>query len=65
VDLRLFGADDAPAALGLDPPDLDHGGGLAVTEAAAMCRLQEPVPGGHRTNPERLEQDVEVAGRHR
>ena len=55
VDLHLLGADDSPAALGLD---VAHGrlrGGITVTHAVAVRHLEEPVLRANRPQLNRLE----------
>ena len=58
VDLHLLGADDGPAALGLDAPHHGVGGRVAVPHAVAVRHLEEAVPRRHRPEPDRFEQDV-------
>ena len=66
VELDLLGADDRPAALGLDPAHHRVGGRVAVPHPVAVRHLEEPVARRHRADPDRLEQDVEtrLAGAH-
>ena len=61
VDLDLLGADDRPAALGLDAAHHGVGGRIAITHAVAVGHLEEPVAGGDRADRDGLEEDV-VAG---
>jgi len=58
VDLHLLGADDCPAALGLDSPQGGFRGGIPVAHAGAVRHLEEPVPGGDRPDLDRLEEDI-------
>ena len=61
MDLHLLRADDRPAALGLDAAHHRVGRRVAVAHAVAVRHLEEPVARRHRTEGDRLEQDV-VAG---
>ena len=58
MDLHLLGADDRPAALGLDAAHHRVGGRVAVAHAVAVRHLEEAVARGHRPDAHRLEQDV-------
>ena len=58
VDLHLLGADDRPAALGLDAAHRRVRRRVAVTHAVAVRHLEEPVARRHRPDLHRLEEDV-------
>ncbi len=59
VELDLLGADDGPAALRLDAPHLGVRGRVVMPHPVAVRHLEEPVPGRHRSQLHRLEQDIE------
>ena len=58
MDLSLFGRDDRPAAFSLDSAQPCERLGLGPADARAVRHLVEAVAGGHRADPDRLEQDV-------
>ena len=57
VDRAIFGADNAPAAFGLDPAQGSAGLRALPAKARGMRCLIEPVRGRDRADPDRLEQD--------
>jgi hypothetical protein len=60
MDLYLFGRDDRPPTFGLDPSHRGERGRVAVAHPVAVRHLEEPVSGRHRSDLDRLEQDVEA-----
>ncbi len=65
VELHLLGADDRPAALGLHPAHHGVRCRVAIAHPVAVRHLEEAVPGRHRADPHRLEQDVVARVAHR
>jgi hypothetical protein len=63
-ELDLLGADDRPAALGLDAAHHGVCSRVAVAHPVAVRNLKEAVARGHRPELHRLEEDVvtRVAG---
>ena len=59
-ELDLLGADDCPAALGLDAAHMGKRRRVAIAHAGAMGHLIEAIPGGDRPDLDGLEQDVEL-----
>ena len=58
MEFDLLGADDGPAALGLDTAHHRMGGRVAVAHPVAVRHLEESVARGHRPELHGLEQDV-------